>query len=94
MHIIAGDPIAADDELVRSANAQELSVVLVELWPQADWTRLFVLTPFVVECEAGHGFPVREIADRLPRRRRTRGCSLPLSRPSPTPLGPESSSSR
>ena len=65
MHIIAGDPIAADDELVRSANAQELSVVLVELWPQADWTRLFVLTPFVVECEAGHGFPVREIADRI-----------------------------
>ena len=63
VHIIAGDPIAADDELVR--NAQDLSVVLVELWPQADWTRLFVLTPFVVECEAGHGFPVREIADRI-----------------------------
>ena len=65
VHIIAGDPIAADDELVRNANAQDLSVVLVELWPQADWTRLFVLTPFVVECEAGHGFPVREIADRI-----------------------------
>ena len=65
VHIIAGDPTAADDELVRDATARDLSVVLVELWPQADWTRLFVLTPFVVECEAGHGFPVREIADRI-----------------------------
>lgn len=65
VHIIAGDPTAADEELVRDATAQDLSVVLVELWPQADWTRLFVLTPFVVECQAGHGFPLREIADRI-----------------------------
>ena len=57
VHIIAGDPIAADDELVRNANAQDLSVVLVELWPQADWTRLFVLTPFVVECRGGTRLP-------------------------------------
>lgn len=65
VHIIAGDPTAADEELVRDATAQDLTVVLVELWPQADWTRLFVLTPFVVECQAGHGFPLREIADRI-----------------------------
>lgn len=65
VHILAGDPTAEDDELVRRANAQEVPVVIVELWPQAEWTRLFVLTPFVVECRAGQGFPVREIADRI-----------------------------
>ena len=42
-----------------------VEVVLVELWPQADWTRPFVLSPFVVECRAGEGFPVGEIADRI-----------------------------
>ena len=39
--------------------------MVVQLWPQADWTRPFVLSPFVVECRAGEGFPVREIADRI-----------------------------
>ncbi|HEX2429069.1 MAG TPA: hypothetical protein VHI53_14170, partial [Gaiellaceae bacterium] len=34
-------------------------------WPQEEWTRPFVLSPFVVECRAGQGFPVREIADRI-----------------------------
>ena len=33
--------------------------------PQADWTRPFVISPFVVECRAGEGFPPREIADRI-----------------------------
>ena len=40
-------------------------VVVVQLWPQADWTLPFVLSPFVVECRAGEGFPVAEIADRI-----------------------------
>ena len=39
--------------------------MVVQLWPQADWTTPFVLTPFVVECRAGEGFPVGEIADRI-----------------------------
>ena len=39
--------------------------MLVQLWPQEDWTPPFVLTPFVVECRAGEGFPIREIADRI-----------------------------
>jgi hypothetical protein len=39
--------------------------VLVQLWPQEDWTPPFVLTPFVVECRAGHGFPIDEIARRI-----------------------------
>ncbi len=65
MHVIAGDPSPEDDELVRQADRDDVPVVLVQLWPQADWTRPFVLTPFVVECRAGEGFPVEEIAVRI-----------------------------
>lgn len=65
VRIVAGDPTADDEELVRLADARGVPVVMVQLWPQADWTRPFVLTPFVVECRAGEGFPVREIADRI-----------------------------
>jgi hypothetical protein len=42
-----------------------IEVVVVQLWPQADWTRPFVLSPFVVECRAGEGFPLDEIAGRI-----------------------------
>jgi hypothetical protein len=65
VHVIAGDPSADDESLVREAAANDIDVVIVELWPQADWTRPFVLSPFVVECRAGEGFPIREIADRI-----------------------------
>lgn len=65
VRIIAGDPTPEDDQLVRSADAEGVPVVLVQLWPQADWTLPFVLSPFVVECRAGEGFPVSEIADRI-----------------------------
>jgi hypothetical protein len=65
VHVIAGDPSDEDVELVRTATTNGVAVVIVELWPQEDWTRPFVLSPFVVECRAGEGFPVREIADRI-----------------------------
>ena len=65
VRIIAGEPTDADLGLVSAADASGVPVVLVQLWPQADWTRPFVLSPFVVECRAGEGFPVREIADRI-----------------------------
>lgn len=65
VRIVAGDPSAEDEALIRAANARGVPVVVVQLWPQADWTGPFVLTPFVVECRAGEGFPVREIADRI-----------------------------
>ena len=65
VHVIAGDPTAEDESLVGGSAALGVEVVLVELWPQADWTRPFVLSPFVVECRAGEGFPIREIADRI-----------------------------
>lgn len=65
VRIVAGDPTAEDEALVRAADAQGTPVVVVQLWPQADWTRPFVLTPFVVECRAGEGFPVSEIAGRI-----------------------------
>ncbi len=64
VRVIAGDPTDADIAFVRAADARGVPVVLVQLWPQADWTRPFVLSPFVVECRAGEGFPVRAIADR------------------------------
>jgi hypothetical protein len=63
--VIAGDPNPEDDELVRDAEKDGVPVVLVQLWPQAEWTKPFVLTPFVVECRAGEGFPVDEIAVRI-----------------------------
>lgn len=65
VRIVAGDPTPEDDQLVRRADAEGVPVVIVQLWPQADWTAPFVLTPFVVECRAGEGFPVGEIADRI-----------------------------
>ena len=65
VRVIAGDPSPEDSELVRGAELADVPVVLVQLWPQAEWTQPFVLTPFVVECRAGEGFPVREIADRI-----------------------------
>jgi hypothetical protein len=65
VRIVAGDPTPEDDELVRSADGHGVPVVIVQLWPQADWTRPFVLSPFVVECRAGEGFPIREISDRI-----------------------------
>jgi len=65
VHVIAGVPSDEDIAFVRTADAAGLPVVLVQLWPQAEWTLPFVLTPFVVECRAGAGFPVQEIACRI-----------------------------
>ena len=65
VHVIAGDPTPEDEALVRSAADAHVEVVLVELWPQADWTPPFVLSPYVVECRAGEGFPIEEIARRI-----------------------------
>ncbi len=67
VHIIAGDPTSEDEDLVAQADRAGVPVVLVQLWPQDEWTRPFVLTPFVVECRAGAGFPVAEISDRIVR---------------------------
>jgi hypothetical protein len=65
VRIVAGDPTPEDEALVRAADANGVPVVIVQLWPQADWAQPFVLTPFVVECRAGEGFPVGEIAGRI-----------------------------
>lgn len=65
VRVIAGDPSADDELLLRAASVEDVEVVIVQLWPQADWTRPFVLSPFVVECRAGEGFPIPEIADRI-----------------------------
>lgn len=65
VHVIAGEPSKADDALVRGADGGGVPVVIVQLWPQEDRTPPFVLSPFVVECRAGEGFPVREIEDRI-----------------------------
>jgi hypothetical protein len=65
VHVIAGDPGPEDDELVRDAERDGVPVILIQLWPQAEWTKPYVLTPFVVECRAGEGFPVSEIAVRI-----------------------------
>ena len=65
VHVLAGDPSTEDDALIRAANGLDVPAVAVQLWPQADWAKTFVLTPFVVECRTGEGFPIGEIAERL-----------------------------
>lgn len=65
VHVIAGEPNEDDRAYVRSANRLEIPVVLVQLWPQEDWTAPFVLSPFVVECRPGEGFPVDDISARI-----------------------------
>jgi hypothetical protein len=65
VRIVAGDPTEEDEALVATADGEGVPVVIVQLWPQADWTRPFVLSPFIVECRGGEGFPIREIADRI-----------------------------
>jgi hypothetical protein len=65
VRVLAGEPSEADESFVRTADQRRIPVVVVQLWPQADWTRPYVLSPFVVECRAGEGFPLREIADRI-----------------------------
>lgn len=65
VHVIAGEPAPADDELVRRADREGVPVVLVQLEPQAQRSGPFVLTPFVVECRAGESFPLPEIAGSL-----------------------------
>ena len=67
VRVIAGDPVHADDALVRAADAVGTPVVFVQLWPQANWRSLFVLSPFVVECRTGEGFPVGDIARAIAR---------------------------
>ena len=63
IRIVAGDPSAEDDGFVRAAERREIPVVIVQLWPQASWRGPYVLSPFVVECKAGEGFPVGKIAE-------------------------------
>jgi hypothetical protein len=63
--VIAGDPSESDVAFVRAADDRLVPVVLVQLWPQAEWRAPFVLSPFVVECRTGEGFPISEIAARI-----------------------------
>jgi hypothetical protein len=65
VHVIAGELSASDDELVRTADRLGVPVVLIQIWPQSDWTPPFVRSAFVVECQAGAGFPSAEIAARI-----------------------------
>ena len=65
VRIIAGDPNEEDVAVVRAADRAEIPVVLVQLWPQADWRGPYVLSPFVVECRTGEGFPVGTIASLI-----------------------------
>lgn len=65
VRVVAGEPTDEDESFVAACDRAHVPVVLVQLWPQADWAPPFVLTPFVVECRAGEGFPVEEIASRI-----------------------------
>ena len=67
VRVLAGDPGEAEDALVREADRLGTPVVFVQLWPQANWSALFVLSPFVIECRAGEGFPVATIAEMVAR---------------------------
>jgi hypothetical protein len=62
IRIVAGHPSEEDDAFVRDAERVEIPVVLIQLWPQETWREPFVLSPFVVECKTGEGFPILKIA--------------------------------
>lgn len=62
IRVVAGDPSPEDDVFVRAAERADVPVVIVQLWPQADWREPYVLSPFVVECKTGEGFPIATIA--------------------------------
>jgi hypothetical protein len=65
VRVIAGVPSEEDRAVVATADRRGVPVVLVQVWPQAERTAPYVLSPFVVECRAGEGFPISEIALRL-----------------------------
>jgi hypothetical protein len=65
VRVIAGEPSGDDDAFVRAADRKRVPVVLVQLWPQEEWRAPFVLSPFVVECKTGEGFPIPTIAARI-----------------------------
>jgi hypothetical protein len=65
VRIIAGDPSDEDDAFVRAAEKAEIPIVIVQLWPQEGWGAPFVLSPFVVECKTGEGFPLGKIASQI-----------------------------
>ena len=65
VRVIAGEPSDEDAAVVHAADRAGVPVVLVQLWPQEEWHAPYVLTPFVVECKTGEGFPVPAIASTL-----------------------------
>jgi hypothetical protein len=65
VRVIAGEPSAEDAAVVEAADEAGIPAVLVQLWPQADWHAPYVLSPFVVECKTGEGFPVSKIATQI-----------------------------
>jgi hypothetical protein len=65
VRIIAGEPSDDDDGFVRAAEKTEIPLVIVQLWPQENWRTPFVLSPFVVECRTGEGFPLVKIAELI-----------------------------
>jgi hypothetical protein len=65
VRVVAGHPSDADDAFVRAAERAEIPIVVVQLWPQETWREPFVLSPFVVECKTGEGFPILKIAELI-----------------------------
>jgi hypothetical protein len=65
IRVLAGHPSDEDDAFVRAAEHAEIPIVIVQLWPQEMWREPFVLSPFVVECKTGEGFPILKIASLI-----------------------------
>jgi hypothetical protein len=65
VRVLAGEPSAEDDAIVRAADRAVVPVVLVQTWPQAERGAPYVLSPFVVECRTGEGFPMSEIVAQV-----------------------------
>jgi hypothetical protein len=85
VHVIAGDPSEADDELVRQAALRHVDTVIVELWPQKDWTLPFVLSSS--SAAPARGSPFARSPAGSPKRYRTARRSRPASPSCPTPYG-------
>ena len=85
VQVLAGEPSAEDERMLREANRQRVPVVCVLADPAADVRIPYVLATDVVRVAPGSGFPLEEIAARVADRLGDEGPGLaarvPVLRP-------------
>jgi uncharacterized protein (DUF697 family) len=76
VHVLAGEPSAADEQTLRDANRAGVPVVCVLADPAADGRVPHVLATDIVRVPPGSGFPLEEIAAAVAHRLGDEGSAL------------------